>query len=188
MKQPIAGVAPSDLEEVTTMIVWPSIAAMLPGRILGQLYSITWPNIYFFRIGNLFALISIPIALVLYFYRLKPSEFGIPLHGVFYRLTNRRVMVLRNEINFQPKFPFLRFRYAAETKSVELDRFDTVDIECRPGQAWFNAGDLVFKLNGVETFRLDGVSRPEAFRTTCMNSRRSFVGVKKALEREAVPV
>ena len=187
MKQPIAGVAPSELEEVTTMIVWPSIAATWAGRKLGELYSIKWPNIYIFRIGNLFALISIPIALALYFYRLKPCVLGIPLYGVFYRLTNRRVMVLRNEINFQRKFPFLRFQYGAEAKSVELDRFDEIDLVRHPGQAWFDAGDLVFKLNGVETFRLDGVSRPEAFRTTLMNSRRSYVGVKTALTREAVP-
>ena len=116
-----------------------------------------------------------------YFYRLLPSVFGLPWYGSRYQLTNRRVVEVRNEVGAADRFPFLRFRYGAEVKSVELDRFDVIEIERQPGQDWFDAGDMVFKLNDVETFRLAGVSRPEAFRHTCVKSQMSFVGVKQAL-------
>ena len=83
-----------------------------------------------------------------------------------YRLTNRRV-VMEN--------PF-----GGEIKSVALDRFDAIDIVVEPGQAWFKAGDLVFRQGQVETFRIWGVPRPETFRQTCLKGRNSFVGVQQA--------
>jgi hypothetical protein len=181
MKQAIAGVTPASVEERTVMIVWPSIAAFPSGRWLGRLYSNS-TGFYIFTIGNFLALASIPHALALYFFRLAPSLFGAGWHGSVYKLTNRRILELRNEIRFREGFPFLKFRYGAEVKSVDLDRFDAIEIRRLPGQAWFDAGDLVFKRGGVETFRLDGVSRPESFRQTCLKSRMSYVGVKQATE------
>ena len=168
MKQPIAGVAPAELDEVTVMTVWPSISLYPSGRFLGTLYSWKWPNVYIFRMGNLLALASIPHALALYVYRI------LPWVGVRYILTNRRIIVARGIM-------------AVEERSIDLDRFNSVDIEVQLGQAWFDAGDLVFKLDGVETFRLGGVSRPEAFRSTCLHSQRSRAGVKQALQQQAVP-
>ena len=50
MKQAIAGVAPTEFDEVTMMVVWPSIAATAIGRFCGRLYAITAPDIYFLRI------------------------------------------------------------------------------------------------------------------------------------------
>lgn len=76
------------------------------------------------------------------------------------------------------------FTFAAASKAVDLDNFDTIEIEILPGQAWFQAGDLVFKKGVVEMFRLEGVSRPEAFRQTILKAHRSYVGVKQALQRE----
>ena len=244
MKQPISGVAPPELDEVTVMTVWPSIAATPVGRLLGRIFSVRFPDVYIFRLGHLFALMSIPVALACYFFRLSPSVLGMPIHGTFYQLTNRRVLVLRNEINLgdgsttvrlliflvgavpaalwwvicQAAFfswavwpndtaswvvtvlcaagvivhllplilpvPIPHFTYGAVHKHVELDRFDSIDIEVLPGHEWFSAGDLVFKLEGTETFRLPAVSRPQAFRTTCLHSHRSSVGVKQARERE----
>jgi hypothetical protein len=245
MKQAIAGVAPADLEEVTMMVVWPSIAATMPGRLLGNLYAIKAPDIYFFRIGNLFALLAIPVSLALYFLRLLPSVMGLPVHGVTYRLTNRRIIEERSEINIGPvsflfrlfvgvktiamglilavifatfmfewalpnttleyaaaglcllivvagiiplvaEVPGPVFRFGVEGRSVALDRFDQVVIDVRPGQGWYKAGDLIFTGDGVETFRLDGVSRPEAFRATCVKAQMGFVGVQKALAQAAL--
>ena len=166
MKQPIAGVVPRDAAEVTVMTVWPSISAYPSGRFLGRMYAIhTGP--YIFRIGNIIALASIPHALALYVYRI------LPFLGVRYKLTNRRIIVQRGLM-------------AVDDKSVELDRFDSIAIEVQLGQQWFKAGDLVFYLGNVETFRLEGVSRPEAFRTVCMNSRNAYVEVHDALQRQAV--
>ncbi len=167
MTQPIAGVAPPELKETTIAIVWPSIAAYPSGRFLGGLYSIRL-GFYIVRVGNFLALASIPHALALYFWKL------LPWVGSRYRLTNKRLIVERG------------MKYLEE-KSVELDRYSEIDIVVQPGQAWFHAGDLIFRHDNVETFRLEGVSRPESFRQICLKAQRGYVGVKQALALEASP-
>ena len=162
---PIAGVSPAQTKEATVMTVWPSVAKYWLGRQLGQAFAIRWPDIYIFRLGNLIALLSIPIALKLYFFRV------LPYVGTRYTLTNRRVVVYRGIVG-------------VEEKSVDLDRFDSVDIVVQPGQAWYDAGDLVFKKGNVETFRLDGVSRPASYRATILKARQAFEGVKKARQSQ----
>lgn len=162
---PIAGVMPAETKEATVMTVWPSNAKFGLGRMLGQAYAITWPDIYIFRLGNLVALLSIPLALLLFFMRIGPFV------GTRYRLTNRRIVVERG-------------LSSKEDKAVDLDRFETIDIAVQPGQAWYDAGDLVFKLGNVETFRLEGVSRPAAFRETCLKAHMAFKGVRQARQRQ----
>lgn len=163
MKQPIAGVSPASVEEVNVMTVWPSVAMYPLGRFLGRLYEQRWPDVYIFRMGNLWALLTIPIALVLFAMRIMPTV------GTRYALTNRRVIVERGLLG-------------VEEKSIPLDRFDTVEVVVQSGQAWYDAGDLVFKRGETETFRLAGVSRPEAFRQVINKARMSHVGVKQALQ------
>jgi len=161
LPQAIAGVVPPEVRETTVMTIWPSVAMYPIGRALGSLFAIRWPDVYIFRLGNLIALLSIPIALPLFFMRIAP------VIGTRYRLTNRRIIVERG-------------LSGVLDKAVDLDRFDAINIEVQPGQAWYDAGDLIFMLGKVETFRLEGVSRPAAFRATCMKSHLSHVGVKKA--------
>jgi hypothetical protein len=165
MSSPIAGVVPAEVKETTVMTVWPSVASFGLGRAMGQGFAMTWPDIYIFRLGNLLALLSIPIALVLFFLRILPGV------GTRYRLTNRRIVVERGVSG-------------KEDKSVDLDRFDAIDVVVRPGQEWYDAGDLVFRKGNVETFRLDGVSRPDAFRATCLKSQMAYVGVRQARDRQ----
>lgn len=157
---PIAGVVPPERRETTVMTVWPSVAMYPLGKALGTLFAIRWPDVYFFRLGSLIALLSIPIALVLYFMRIAPVV------GTRYRLTNRRIIVERGLTSVQDK-------------AVDLDRFDSITVDVQAGQGWYDAGDLVFKLGNVETFRLAGVSRPEAFRETCLKSHLAHTTVKK---------
>lgn len=164
-KQAIAGVSPASTAEASVMTVFPSVAKFGLGRALGLAYE-NQAGAYIFRLGNLIALMSIPIALGLYFLRIAPGL------GVRYRLTNRRIVVLRG----------IR---GVEVKSIELDRFDSIDIVVQPGQAWYDAGDLVFKSGVIEKFRLEGVSRPGAFRAACQKSHAAYVGVKRSLERQA---
>src|SRR5436305_12486907 len=95
--EPISGVVPSELREATVMTVWPSVAKYALGRTLGTLFAITWPDVYIFRLGNLIALLSIPIALVLFFVRIAPSI------GTRYRLTNRRIIVERGRTSKEDK-------------------------------------------------------------------------------------
>jgi len=165
MDQAISGVSPASVQETTIMTVWPSNAMFGLGRVLGGLYAIRFPDVYIFRLGNLIALASIPIALVLFFMRVAPFI------GQRYTLTNRRVVVFKGLL-------------VEEERSVALDRFDKVEIDVLPGQAWYDAGDLIFRLGNTETFRLAGVSRPEAFRSQIIKAHMAYVGVKKALERE----
>jgi hypothetical protein len=165
MDQAIAGVSPASIRETTIMTVWPSNAKFALGRWLGTAYAIRFPDFYFLQVGHLLALLSIPIALVLFFLRIAPFI------GSRYALTNRRVIEQRG-------------LSAVEERSVDLDRFDSIDVVVQPGQAWYHAGDLVFRLGATETFRLQGVSRPESFRAACIKAHMAYVGVRKALGRE----
>ena len=162
MKQAIAGVAPPELGEVTSMTVWPTIASLWLGRWLGRQYENRAGLGTFFTFGKLAMLLSIPVAMALFFYTLLP---GICRR---YRLTNRRVIIEKG-LQTRPE------------RSVSLDEFDSIQVVILPGQAWYPAGDLVFRQGPIETFRLSGVSRPETFRQTCLKAQRSHVGVKRAM-------
>lgn len=166
MKQPIAGVTPFDDREVSVMTVWPSNGATGIGRTLGRLYALPI-GIYIFKLGNLIALASIPIALALYFFKV------LPFVGRRYKITNRRVVVARGVTGIE------------EEKSVNLDRFDRVDVDVLPGQEWYQSGDLVFYQGKTETFRLEGVSRPDVFQSICTKAQQSYVGVQNALAAQA---
>ena len=167
MTQALAAPLPAERRETTSMTIWPSLAVYASGRFLGRLYSIRFPDIYIFRLGNLLALASIPYALALYFYRVLPRV------GVRYRLTDQRIMIERGGLG------------GTVERAVALDGFDTIDIAVQPGQEWFHAGDLVFRRSGTEVFRLGAVSRPETFRQTCLKARAAYVGVREVLARQA---
>jgi hypothetical protein len=183
MKQPIPGVVPPQLSEATIMTVWPSLAATSIGRSLGKLYGIKAGKAPF-TLGHLIALASAPLAVLLYFWKflvtvsvgalqLLPKvggAFKSPTIVRRYVLTNRRVVV---RTGLRP----------VDERWVELDRFDTIDIVVRSGQEWYRAGDLVFKQGPIETFRLDGVVRPETFRHTCLSAARGYIGVRQAMGR-----
>lgn len=166
VKQAIAGVAPSQLSEVTVMTVWPTMGSLLPGRWLGMLYDrkVTTGLGNVLSLRNLLILITIPGALKLFAWLIAPIRCRR------YRLTNRRVVIQRGYL-------------AKDVMSVGLDQFDSIETEVLPGQAWFRCGDLVFKRGGIEVFRLAGVSRPETFRHTCLKAHMSYVGVQAATKR-----
>jgi hypothetical protein len=157
------------------MVVWPSLSAMGIGRFFGRLYAID-AGIRLFGVpvtlGRLVALASSPLMAAIYFLMRLP-RFPFVLAGIknpfawHYRLTNRRV-VMEN--------PYGR----GEIKSVSLDRFDSIEVVVEPGQDWYKAGDLVFRMGPTETFRIEGVPRPETFRQTCLKAHQVFVGVAKA--------
>ncbi len=233
MKQAVAGVRPAGVEEAHIMTVYPSVSATWLGRALGRLFAIRAPDIYIFRLGNLIALASIPIALVLYFGRLAPTLYRLTPSGCCYRVTNRRVVALRTEILHDQSrykiglavglsagvfgfvmarfilmwaFPGMswfmllilcivsaaigfakgfviacwRFEFFRETGNVPLDGFDSIEVDVRPGQSWHHAGDLVFRSGATERFRLEGVSRPEAFRQVCLKAHFAYQGVQAA--------
>lgn len=155
--QSIAGVVPPSVAEATIMMVWPSVAATAPGRLLGRLAGIR-VGIGPLSVGRLIALISIPLAAALYF------SMRLPWAIRRYRLTNRRITIEEGVQGTVQQY-------------ADLDRFDRIEIEVRPGQEWFPAGDLVFLKGGVETLRLAGVPRPEVFRQACLKVRQSYLSV-----------
>jgi hypothetical protein len=161
MKQAIAGVAPSQTSEVTVTIEWPTIAATGLGRFLGRLYGIR-AGVWIFTLGRLFLGLTLPIGLFLFFWMLAPWNVRR------YRLTNRRLIV-EGGAKFKPQ------------QYVDLNRFDSIQIDVRPGQAWYPAGDLIFKLGQIETLRITGVGYPEVFRMTCLKAHQAYVGVRKAV-------
>ncbi len=175
MGQAIAGVVPDTEKEVTVMTVWPSLAATAYGRWWGRRYA-GQAKVTIFGVPIL-ALLSIPAILPAYFYMLIPRIPGV-IFGITnascrrYRLTNRRVIV---EHGFG----------GGEQQSVSLDRFDSIRLEVEPGQEWYPAGNLVFRLGEIETFRLAGVPHPQAFLQTCLKTHTGFVGVQQAREEGA---
>ena len=106
-----------------------------------------WPEIAWATVslllGKLLALATIPVSLVVYLWRLMPGACRR------YTLTNRRLIIQRGLT-------------AKDGPSIGLDEFDTIEIAVLPGQDWLHAGDLVFKRDGKEVFRLSGVSRPDS--------------------------
>ncbi len=156
MKQPIAGVAPASVREVTVMTVYPTLGATAAGRMMGRLCRVR-AGYGFFSLGKVFALLLIPFAIGLFFFMLAPGVMRR------YRLTNRRVILQKGW-------------KGVDVRWVDFDRFDAIDVDVRPGQEWYPAGDLIFRRGNVETFRLEGVSRPETFRHTCLAARRGYLG------------
>lgn len=153
----IAGVVPPATAEVTIMSTWPSVAGSSAGQFFGRLFLIDlgpWPV----TLGNLLALASIPLMLGLYL------TMRLPWAITRYRLTNRRVTIDRG-ISWKVE------------QYVDFDRFDSVEVEIKPGQEWYPAGDLVFRLGTTETFRLLGVRRPEVFRQAVLKVQQSYVSV-----------
>ena len=189
MKQAIAGVSPASLDEVAVMTVWPTIAESGAGQAIGRLCGAGGRKGPF-AIGKLFALPLIMPSLMLFFLAIVPPfPFPFPFNRRF-KITNRRILVLEDHLEwvvyrpFGVPFPAQKIR-TEEAKAVQLNRFDTIDVEVLPGQEWFPAGELVFKQGAVETFRLSGVSRPDAFRQVCMKARNSFVLVNEALKQQS---
>ena len=166
MKQAIAGIAPPEEDEVTIMTVWPSVAYRGLGRRLGSLYSIKFPDIYIFRLGNLLALMLVPLSLALYFSRV------LPFMGHRYTLTNRRVVVKTGLTGVDKE----------GATSIPLDSFDNIRVVRQPGDEWYDSGNLNFYQQETLVGQLIGVSRPDAFRSTCMKAHSGFVGVQAALQ------
>ncbi len=155
------GARPPVERETAIMAVWPSIARYASGRWLGRMYTLGRPGWQVVRLGHLIALLSIPWAILLYLRRIAPYS------GIRYQLTNRRMLVRRG-------------LGAVEERALALADFDAIDVDVRPGQAWFSAGDLVFRQQEREVFRLQAVSYPESFRRVCLKAREARVTVDRA--------
>ena len=154
------------IRETTLSTRWPTIAATAAGRLVGRLagVEIGWGRV--FTVGTLLAVATVPLSLAVFAWQLMPFV------ARRYRLTNRRVVIQKG-------------LSAVDGEAVGLDEFDAIDVEILPGQAWFHAGDLVFRRRDEEVFRLRGVSRPEPLRQSCLKARTAMVSVRDVLEKQA---
>lgn len=156
--------------ESPVMTVWPGIGSMPAGRWVGQA-SGNRIGRGFFTLGKLWALATIPVSLLVYLWRLMPGRCRR------YALTDRRVIVRLGLT-------------AKEGPSIALDQFDAIEVAVLPGQEWLHAGDLVFRREGKEVFRLPGVSRPEGFRRACLKAQNALLRgreVNRQLTESAAP-
>jgi hypothetical protein len=152
-------------KESPVMTVWPGIGSMTAGRWVGCVAG-NRLGTGFFTLGKLWALATIPVSLVVYFWRLMPGFCRR------YALTNQRVIV---RVGLTAK----------EGPSIGLDQFDAIGISVLPGQEWLHAGDLMFNRDGKEVFRLSGVSRPEGFRRACLKAQNALLRGREALQQSA---
>lgn len=166
MNQPITGVTPSELAEVTCKVVWPTIGATWVGRLVGRLAAVRLGLGDFFTLGKLLAVASIPLSVAVFGWQLMPCVCRR------YTLTNRRIIIRKGLMGVDGRW-------------ISLDEFDSIDIEVLPGQDWLHAGDLAFRHGETEILRLSGVSRPESFRHTCLAARTALVSVREVVQRQA---
>ena len=161
-KPAIAGVAASS--EAAIMTVYPSIAALGIGRILGAIYESIPLRILGVKLSNLlFVLPTAPIPALLYFWQ-KAFDYR-------YTLTNRSVQIWHSLGN---------------RKVTQVALTDITDVIVRelPGQQFYKAGDLILiggKAND-ELQTLAGIPYPHIFRQTILEARDSRVQVAKSLE------
>jgi hypothetical protein len=148
------------------MTLWPTIGATATGRLVGRLSGVRI-GFGFFRLGKLFALATIPVSLVVFFWQLMPIVCRR------YSLSNRRVVIRKGLA-------------AAEGPSIRLDEFDGIDVVVLPGQQWLHAGEVVFRRAGTEVFRLTGVSRPEVFRHVCLKAQTAWISMRQVREQQLV--
>jgi hypothetical protein len=167
MNQPIAGATPSELAEVTCKVIWPTIGATWPGRLVGRLADVRLLRGTFFAAGKLLALATIPVSLGVFAWQLMPFVCRR------YTLTNRRIIIRRGLM-------------ALDERWIGLDDFDAIEIEVLPGQQWLHAGDLVFRHGDRELLRLAGVPRPETARQMCLTAQQALVSVRNVVHRQAV--
>ena len=154
----------ADSVETPIMTVWPTIGATAAGNLVGRLSGLRL-GYGFFTLGKLFALATIPIALIVFCWQL------LPLVCRRYALTNRRVLIQKG-------------LSASDGPFVALDEFDEIAVVVLPGQEWLRAGEVIFQRGGTEVLRLSGVSRPEIFRQTCLKVKRSLLSVQQVRQQQ----
>jgi hypothetical protein len=153
------------LPETLITTTWPTLGATALGRLVGRLCGIRLGH-GFFTLGKLMALATIPLSLAVFCWQL------MPLICRRYALTSRRVLVQKG---LQP----------SEDRAIGLEEFDAIDVAVLAGQDWLHAGELIFRREGREIFRLSGVTRPEVFKQVCWKVRTALLSSSQVLREQA---
>jgi len=159
--QPISGVSAG--REAVIEDVFPSISAAGLGQFLGRLMDSIPVSINGIRLSQvLFAPLVAPLALIGYF------QFKVT--GPVYILTNR---------NIQKRGALSR----GLLQQVTLADIDNIEIVVRPGQQFYQAGDLnLVNAKGEVLMELQGIPRPERFRQIILDAREARIRNDHSLE------
>ena len=163
-KQPIAGVTAGKKNLIH--FVYPSIAAISPGRVIGRLCE------------------SIPLKIN--GIKLSVLLFGLPSGGigsVLYLLG--KVMGEKYVITSQSveKWKMLLGVQSRLLGAVELGEIDSISLEELAGQGFYNAADVVLHdASGKEILRFEGVQRADVFAQNIIEARDANVQTKAAME------
>lgn len=141
-RQVVTGVVPPQLDEATIRTAWPSVTAYPAPAALGEL------------LGRTFILAPLAGLLMAPFYFVKV----LPFVATRYRLTNRRLLVLRGLARPQP--------------SQQIDLAAIEDVRVEPGSVsdFYRAGTLEVLSKGQVALKLRGVPEPESFRQAILNA------------------
>jgi len=158
--QPIAGV--SSRSESVVMTEYPSIAAGILGQGLGNLYNCIPVKIFGLTVSHLlFALPTIPMAILLYFVQKVTGEYFV--------LTNRSVQIWAA-------------RSGQRKATVDLAKIDEVEVVQAPGQVFYKAGDILLRNAAGEIIeRLDGVPDAPSFCNAIRRTAESRRMVQSAM-------
>ena len=126
------------------MTEYPSIGAGMLGQGLGTLYNCIPVKIFGLTVSHLlFALPTIPVAILLYFVQKVTGEYFV--------LTNRSVQIWAA-------------RSGQRKATVDLAKIDEVEVVQAPGQVFYKASDILLRNAGGEVIeRLDGVPDAPSF-------------------------
>jgi len=159
--QAIAGVSASS--ESVVMTEYPSLAAGGIGQLLGSIYESIPLPLGLPKLSYIFALVTAPLGVLLYFLQ--------KAFGERYVLTNRAVQVWTA-------------RTGRKVAAINLDDYDHIELDQRPGQVFYNAADLRFVgPNGDTKLRLKGVKDAGAFKNAIESMRTSRSMVRDSMAR-----
>jgi hypothetical protein len=158
--QPIAGVSAG--AEQTIEIVYPSIAAVGPGRLIGRICDLIPAKVNGIKLSYLLlAPLMAPFGALGY--------LSLKVTGDIYELTNRSLQI-RRALTGRP------------VRKVSLSEIDNVAVAVLPGQEFYKAGDLVvLNAKGDAILTLAGVPRPERFREGILEAREARLRSDEAL-------
>jgi hypothetical protein len=160
--QAISGVSASS--EAVVMTEYPSLASTRIGQLLGMLYESSTVRLFgLMKLSHVFALLTVPVGLPLYF-----LQKGF---GERYVLTNRNVQVWTA-------------RRTRMVSSVALADIVDVELQQRPGHVFYKASDIHLKSAGGETIlTLKGVKDAGSFRNAIARTIDSRRMVQESMDR-----
>ena len=145
------------------MRIFPSIAALAVGRVLGALYESIPLRCGRLKLSYLFTLPTAPLAILLYTWQ--------KLFGPRFVLTSRRIGQQRGLSSQWEKF-------------VPLDEIGRVEIQVSFGQKFYKAGSLVVRDHvGNERLVMRGIVRADMFRRTILEARDAVVKTESAMQQ-----